>query len=273
MQTILISRDEQSMEQKPEMYIGARSLFPDPFHLYLHLEDVESQSPIVRFVCYSMGKKKIVMVGNFRRRNRTFDIVYGCRYSLSDLTRYLEEWRPKFANTLNITKNRIQSRIQAFSGIPADSLLANQDDYMLLLEFLEDPTSKNPKIVEYQQRIANEVPAYRRYLEVEERIVEADLVGDDIYVYELLGDREELWEHLESILGARIQEYERKMNLLQYQQTNTEVVSISKEFYEWISRSKYSSEQWAKTLDRCSCKISSDPGCQIIEWGEDIDLL
>lgn len=303
METILVSvpRQGQKNREELEQYVGLKHAFPDPFHLYLHVRDLSanesgiSKSPIIRFIVFSMGKKKIAMTGYYRRRKgkstysqgesaSSFHITYACKYLTRDLHTYVTKWGEEFINTLNITKDRVNKRIQALLGNPPSPILKDENDYLQLKAWLStQPLSsyyrsdlnieKLKSIItpEYHKRLRDYIPEFSSIDYINKEITMNIL--SDIDSQQLQEDVESLMETAIEKLDKLLSNYENHLNILQYQSNSKDIMDISEQFYNWISVSKYSSDSWYSSLESCECNSPSDPGCQIITWGEDISLV
>lgn len=289
-----IQQDKRKDRAVSEQYIGIKHAFPDPYHLYLHVGDLESGSPRVRFVVYSMGKKKVIFAGMYRRystmetgiqvpygqftrqrNNDPFVVLYACSYSTSDLMTYVSKISEDFKNAVNIMKNRISSRVAAFSGIPPPPYLRNQDDYVALKAWLLlNPYSKyhrpdkNVRIVkslisdEYLSRLKGAVSQFALLEDLQAR--------SEIYDNE--NDIEEVERFLASKLDHELAEYESRIHITSKQTRDEAVLDISEKFVKWLETSRYTSDWWVRTLDKCVCTKPTDTGCIIQQWGKDEDL-
>ena len=288
-----MNRPQSSAQREAlEQYIGIRHAFPDPYHLYLHKNDLGINgegSPVVRFIVYSMGKKKIVMIGFYRRygdKSMAFKVTYACKYSMRELMDLVQEWSPRFINTLNIMKNRIQGRIDKFLNVAPDPLIATKEDYKQLKIWLStQPLSeyymenKEKGDMEYRRSLISQEYMEKLYTNIPQMSI-IDNLKNEYVVSSLSGDKGRISEDINELyvfimdkLDKLIAKYEQNLNILSMQNSNKEIVRISQAFYEWISSSMYSSESWYNTLDLCSCKNIDDPGCHIISFGEDESLV
>ncbi len=281
----MYEKDEKTDQTDLVEYIGVRHLFPDPFHFFLRIADIEYSMPTVRFTCFSMGKKKVIMSGIYRRSDDSFHILYACKYSIYDLNKYLDSWRSTFQNTVNITKNRINDRVRMFLGRALNPLLADHDDYIQLKAWLSlQETSRY--VVDMDNEIATRVEGlisseYHRRLvenitelqEVERLNVVIDelmLMGDEIGAWDISDNIEEYLVMAVRKLDDMLETYEQKMNVVEKQKKDVDIVRISEKFYDWISRSRYVTPGWVAELNNCSCSEEdpNSPGCMIIEWGK-----
>lgn len=297
LQTILVPMDDQdqssrklnNQKEELERYIGIRHHFPDPYHIYLHegdLQDRDRQSPIIRFVIYSMGKKKVIMTGIYRHYTYTssnrspFHITYACRYNTRDLMTYVNEFNERFINTLNVMKSRIASRVDQFLDITGPVYLQNRDDYVQLKAWLTlQPISryhqpnKDTSLVaslitpNFHQRIQSAFSQFNLIRDLDRRISMAYLADED--TYELEQDVQDLLSSVIQILDEDLSQYESRLNIQSVHTRSTEVVEISRRFAQWLQTSPYTSDTWVQSLQQCKCDRPNDIGCQILAWGDD----
>lgn len=290
-QTVLVNaqsqrnREREAQREELEEYIGIKTQFSDPYHVYLSVKDLEADSPIIRFIVFSMGKKKIVLQGYYRRNLNTgqfrdrFRVTYACRYETRNLMEYLTEWEKNFTNVVNITKNRINSRINAFLGAPQNPLLANRDDYISLkawlslhpasLYYREGDHEKIETLIQPGQfaRIAEEFTSLQQIPALERQL---SLTDDIDTIFDLRQDIEDIMDNAIKGLDSMVSKYESQMNIVQFQGKNHAIQVISRKFYEWLSTSKYATNSWAATLSDCSCHTIA---YEIISWGKGEELL
>jgi len=73
-------RISTAQSEELERYIGVQHNFPDPYHIYLHVNDISTDegkvSPIVRFIIYSMGKKKVILAGTYRNYTQNLSLQF-----------------------------------------------------------------------------------------------------------------------------------------------------------------------------------------------------
>jgi hypothetical protein len=279
-----------SMREKDilEEYIGIKHVLPDPYHLYLHMDDLDSRALYVRIIVWSSGKKKVVLLGYFIRGRKNqnqdpFTITYSCKYSTKNLISYLNDWEEQgFKFTDVVVKDRIHARINAFTGNNrGDQLIRNNDDYMQLKAWLSiHPTSSFYKDNQHEKiktlisrsfeiRLTEKIPQFTQLNDLR-----LGLLNEDDF--DLRMDMEdEIMISMKQItkqLDQMIIDYESTLNLHQPQSRNKEIIAISNLFMSWITNTKFTSNAWAASIDDCSCDSPSDPGCIIIEFGRTIPL-
>lgn len=271
-----------------ERYIGIKHHFPDPYHIYLHAGDLGIDGgdplPIIRFVIYSMGKKKVMMAGTYRRsstRNEDmFRVSYACRYSTSELMTYISEWSSKFINSVNIMKNRINSRIDTFLGNPSIPYLRNRDDYIQLKAWLAlQPLSiyyqpeKNPSLVrsiistEYLRVLHSSFREFDVIKVLENDMFMLYLTGEDTFSIE--DDIDRLLLSVIERLDKDLSTYESNLSLVSNHTKDVEILEISQRFIQWLQTSRYTSDTYVRSLQPCVCNNPTDVGCNILSWGDD----
>lgn len=288
--TVLTTPQKYSKSGKLEEYIGIVHSFPDPYHLYLNNYDLKAKSNIIKFIIYSAGKKKIVMIGYYNKLKDDFKVKYSCKYNTKDLINYYNKWITKYINAINIVKNRITKRQFSFAGISPDPLISNYDNYKQLKiwlsmkyesEYYIEPENKN----DFNYRISLITPEYKKLISKLPESENIKILEDELLINTLSGNinpvskkniKEEINElnySLISRLDKLVEEYEKNINISEIQSRDKEIVKISKKFYKWIERSTYNSDIWYNTLEKCNCVNYDDPGCQIINWGFEEELI
>lgn len=285
--SVLQQDREKAERDELERYIGIKHHFPDPFHIYLHVNDLglddEDPLPVVRFIIYSMGKKKVMMAGTYRRyavgRVPPFHISYACRYNTRELMRYVSEWNETFTNTLNVMKNRINTRINELIGTPPIPYLRNRKDYIQLKAWL----SLQPLSLYYQPnkdpiRIRSLIsPEYIKILysslreldiirPLENEMFLSDLTGDDDS--SLREDVNQLRASMIQRLDGNLSKYENEISIFSKYTKNNEVIEISQKLVTWLQTSEYTSDTVVNSLEPCVCNEPQDTGCNILSWGE-----
>lgn len=123
-------------------YVGIRDYISSPFHLYLRDNDVErwiEKSPIryIRFVIFSMGSRKVVLIGVYDIKTESFNIESSCKYHLRDLIDYLHSWEEDYKQYTYVARNRILE-----TGFFVRGPVKNYDQYLSLKYYLSlEPTS------------------------------------------------------------------------------------------------------------------------------------
>lgn len=292
LQEILIPKDlnvvrqerESSQREELERYIGIKHEFPDPYHIYLHSKDIgergEEPLPVIRFIIYSMGKKKVIMTGTYRRyaggRIPPFRIIYACRYNTRDLMQYVSEWNTRFINTMNVMKDRITNRIQRFIGSMSPPYLRDRNDYVQLKAWLtlqplsqyyrSDDLPMRERIrslitPEYMRRLQSSVREFNTIQTLQNEL----LVSDDESIQ---NDIQELTVSLIDRLDREMQRYENTISIRSEHSRDKEIVEISRKFATWLETSQYVSDSWVNSLPECKCSNPDDIGCKILSWGE-----
>ena len=302
LQTILVPRDVLSDAQRSqaasgqreelERYVGIQHNFPDPYHIYLHVDDITMNGgqlpPVIRFIIYSMGKKKVILAGTYRRylQNQSprspFNISHACRYNTRDLMTFIDEWGDKFVNTLNIMKNRINTRVSKFLGTSPVPYLKDREDYIQLKAWLalqpmsaySQPDKNTIRIQslitpDYERRLRESFKEFNIIRNLERQKSLAYLADDTDTVFDLDEDIDRLLSSIIEKLDGSLNDYEREMNIESVQVRNKEIIEISKRFVQWLQTSQFTSDQWVKSLQECQCINESDEGCRILEWGSD----
>lgn len=287
METVLAEFRTES--EDIERYIGLRNVFNDPYHLYLRLSDVTEYSPVVKFIVFSMGKRKVIMLGTYHRdlaEGSRFRVMYGCRYSVRDLHKYLSTWSKKFVNAINVVKNRIAERAAAIIGIETYQYIQNRSEYLQLKAWLSmHPKSKyfNPSLdkrvlkdivtPEYIKKLRSKQHSLSAIDKLKAKLREADLIGD---VEEMVRIGEDIIylsdiaiKEIDKVLGN----YENELNIREKHSDIKYALDISEEFYEWISLSEYNSISWIGSLKECGCTWDGEPTCIVVKWGEEMSLV
>lgn len=273
METIYISpqvlRTEFSESQKreAEAYRGIMHPFSSPYHLYLRVSDLGTDD--IHFVVYSMGKTKIIMSGVYSLKDGRFFVTYACNYKTARrLMAYLDLMRDSYINTLNIVKNRVNKRLNAFWGVEK----FNYQQTKLWLTF--QPQSAYYTDQAEQDRLRRLEPSFveqlyqrNHYLAsigpLEKRLLRADLQGN---LDEVLDLSEEIKDQkLEAVrqLDTQVRQEEELLNFhrsltrfapgsLLSLSADKLITDISEQFYNWIVTSKYVDNNWINEQPLCN---------------------
>ena len=153
MQKIFLKKNQTQDEFVLE-YIGIDMPFTSPYHLFVKSTDIDQGRDILKWICYSIGSKKIVLWGTYDKREYSFDLEGGCKYDLIDINKYLKVWKKDYKFTYQTVYNRVKGRIDDFLDIK--KFIADQDMYQQVKYFLlssEDSTYfKDLKFKTYLQK-------------------------------------------------------------------------------------------------------------------------
>lgn len=229
------------------------------------------------------------MLGYYRQNiGSPFHVSYACRYKVSELIKYTKSWSHDFDMTLVATKNRINSTINRYLGTQQSKIISDRKEYEYLKSWLildsqskyhrgDLPGQIQDKILkfipeDYIQKLRSEIPQFQIMSNIQEELQDP-LLSDIDQILQLREDLEMLSESVISLLEEELEKYESNINIIQEYTRDELVKSINREFYDWISKSKYSSSGWYSQLNDCICTKQDDAGCYVEEWGKDPDLL
>lgn len=282
--SILSTPSESSTQMDIERYIGIQHHFPDPYHIYLHVDDIKYGNDVpssVRFIVYSMGKKKVVLAGSYNKHmNPQVHISHACRYSTRDLIDMINVIDQRFINTLNIMKNRIDKRVDQFAGLSSPPYLQDRNDYIQLKAWLSlQPSSayylsdtdvyrvQSAISTEYERRLRRSIATFELVNRLSNQYDLVYLSGDS--AFDIQDDIDQLYQLLTQQLDNSLQQYESRLSIQSSYTRDKNIVDISKRIAEWLKESVATSDQWVRSLQQCQCINESDEGCQILSWGED----
>ena len=113
----LINKDETSQKDMDnlDLFVGLHSPLESPYNIFLRLSDLESNSDIIYFYAYSMGKQRVIIWGLYDRSNNEFVIDNSCKYHPNDLKIVIDTWKNnKYEYFFTAMKDRKHDRINQY---------------------------------------------------------------------------------------------------------------------------------------------------------------
>lgn len=133
-QLIFANVQNQQRREDVDEYLGIYNELNNPILLFMNIQDLVNDRAYVYFFAYSMGKKKLVFWGVYRKQYQDFIIDNSCRYNTRELSGMLKEWETiGYSYISNSIKDRFTSRIYEY--VNDKSLtphISNYDDYRIL---------------------------------------------------------------------------------------------------------------------------------------------
>ncbi len=254
-----------------EINIGVISPLTSPYNLFLNIEQIlDPNSEVVYFFVYSFGKKRVVLWGVYLKENEEFVIEGGCRYTVSQLNKYINNWKGKDYSYIG---NSVTNRI---SDVMARELGNKRWAYTEYLRY--------KFILAYYDNRISETELEERYPE------EPDIFLENFYrkydLSELVDTEIEITEQLElelSRLRNEITKYEKSINRtdLSMQFINSlptkaveEIRFLTEKFYEAIKLGRYTEGNYYTALENCptteECAQNyNTAGCEVVFYGDE----
>ncbi len=149
-----------------DIFVGLHSPLNSPYNIFLRLKDIETNSDIIYFYAYSIGKQRAIIWGLYDRTGNQFLIDNACKYSPNDLKIIIDTWKNnKYEFFFTAMRNRVSSRLAQF-GIYGDNrnkmitLIENfKKLYLtkLMISGLLSSNGKNINGVPFDENLYNEV--------------------------------------------------------------------------------------------------------------------
>lgn len=150
LQIPIISENERV--EKLETFIGMAHGITDPFNLFINVDDIENNRDFIYFFSYSMGKKKIVVWGNYELATNKINLQSACRFNSWKYIDYINGWKNMDYQIYDtITVNRFTPLINQYVRGPSDKfdykVINSSTDYKAWSYILK---AYNSEISEYE---------------------------------------------------------------------------------------------------------------------------
>jgi hypothetical protein len=235
-----------------EEYLGIDIPFTSPYHLFVKKTDIDQDKNNLKWVCYSIGSKKIVLWGKYSRREYSFELEGGCRYDLIDINKYLKVWKKDYKFTYETVYNRVKSTIDDFLDIK--KFVADQDTYQQVKYFL---SSSEDSIYFKDLR-------FKKYLEkpyemkikkfLKENMGDYKDISNEFSMKDSLDDDEQelLWSSNPlRKLEKQVKEYEKDLNFRTHLINLNFLKKMNEDFYDYIKYGRFENDMSYKKMQKC----------------------
>lgn len=248
-------------QERLDTYLGIARGLSDPFNLFVNITNIEENRNLIYFFSYSMGTKKVVVWGTYDRSIDKINVESGCRFNSWKYITYINIWKDmNYQIHTTLTKNRINARIDKFSGKPVNpSKINNETDlkaWKYMMAYFDDNISDDDFMFLFDRL---DIPKlsynYSNYNMGRSPVLD---------FYELFNindftESEEL-NNIKEDIEDEIRSYEKnKLNIIDNTSPGTMkdiIMRIAELFLDYISRSDYVGNESIKLLPVCPQLIS-----------------
>src|SRR3989338_2060068 len=292
----LMVKENINEESKLNEYLGIIEEFRDPYHLFLKKDDLQEGEIFIHYILMHMGKKKIVFWGIYDVRSKVFLVENGCKYQLKNFSKFYNYWDTDYLNVENTVKNRINKRIDSFTG--KKKLINNNQDYRKIKAYLSTVenskfynrlnTKTNPKFNPKNTELYFDLVAegrnlvlsfyYDLSLNLNLLIRNYDIISlqdeNSQELYIISQQIDQVTSRILNLADNELNSYESKINLRHFQKNNFSISplfvlkEITQSFYNFIKYGLYFSDSYYDNLSVCpsvfECENSPTSLCGII---------
>lgn len=241
--------ESQNSQIYDDISVGIIQHLENPYNLFLRLGQLlDASERFVYFFIYSMGMRRIVLWGAYDKRDESFNIESGCRYSPNQLYKTTMYWKN---NGYSYIGNTVRDRPHEIIGRELGQKRMDDAQYKqkkYLIGYLDGKITQRT-----YEKIYGPITNY--------------LPEDDYDLYDFQLDLEqELADYEENINSKDITITGLEREIIQL------LKNIMEQFHDAVARGDINTAEYEQMLDDCpnyqKCRDSVDDSCAFYYYGD-----